>query len=127
MIARLIGGHERRGARFVLTGDMNDPVDSPTLAPMLTIDRDPLVDALAAPRETRPPKAEREGPGPQHTAWTYRYNPTGTEIPPVYALYDQIWLSDRLGGALKAAHIDRRSKHGGDGSDHDPAWVELSL
>jgi endonuclease/exonuclease/phosphatase family metal-dependent hydrolase len=127
MVARLIGDNERRGAKFVLAGDMNDPVDSPVLAPMLTVDGDRLVNALADPRETRPPKAEREGPGPQHPAWTYRHNPTGRQIPPVYALYDQIWLSDRLGGALKAAHIDRRSKHGGDGSDHDPAWIELSL
>ena len=23
--------------------------------------------------------------------------------------------------------INRRTKHGGDGSDHDPAWVELEL
>jgi len=23
--------------------------------------------------------------------------------------------------------IDRRTKHGGDGSDHDPAWIKLDL
>ncbi|MFH8368368.1 hypothetical protein [Streptomyces sp. NPDC018031] len=25
------------------------------------------------------------------------------------------------------SHIDRRTRHGGDGSDHDPAWVVLDL
>ena len=23
--------------------------------------------------------------------------------------------------------IDRRTKHAGDGSDHDPAWIEMDL
>jgi endonuclease/exonuclease/phosphatase family metal-dependent hydrolase len=127
MIATLIGNHERRGARFVLTGDMNDPVGSPELEPMLSIDRDGLVDALAAPSETRPPKRETQGPGPQTAAWTYRHNPPGRDTPPIYGLYDQIWLSMGLAGALRSAHIDRRSKHGGDGSDHDPAWITLRL
>lgn len=126
-IARLIGDNERRGSRFILTGDMNDPVDSPFLAPMLTVDGARLVNALVAPAETRPSKREREGPGPQTTAWTYRRNPPGTDEPPVFSLYDQVWLSQRLAGHLQSAHIDRRTRHGGDGSDHDPAWVMLTL
>jgi endonuclease/exonuclease/phosphatase family metal-dependent hydrolase len=127
MISTLIGSRERRGGRFVLTGDMNDPVDSPFLQAMQTVDGDPLVNALADPLETRPPKAERQGPGPLTTAWSYRYNPGGRDTPPVYGLYDQIWLSAGLGDTLRSAHIDRRSKHGGDGSDHDPVWVSLAL
>lgn len=76
--------------------------------------------------ETRPPKAEREGPGPQSPIWTYRHNPSGPTHPQ-FGLYDQIWLSQGLGDRLVRAHIDRRTCHGGDGSDHDPAWVGVEV
>lgn len=126
MISQLIGAIEYRGGKYVLTGDMNDPVDSPYLAPMLTIDGEPLVNAVANPIETRPPKTETEGPGPQTTAWSYRYNPRGPELP-FHHLYDQIWLSQAMAPGLKSAHVDRRTKHSGDGSDHDPVWVVLEV
>ncbi len=127
MVSTLVGNHQRRGSRYVVTGDMNDPVDSPLLEAMRTIDGDPLVNALAGPLETRPAKKESQGPGPQGTAWTYRRNPPGADSPPVHFLYDQIWLSQGLADSMQTAHIDRRTKHGGDGSDHDPAWVTLSI
>jgi len=127
MVSQLIGKQQRRGARFVLAGDMNDPVDSPILRAMRTIDGDALVNALANPLESRPAKAETQGPGPQTPAWTYRRNPPGRDTPPVHFLYDQIWLSPALARFLQSAHIHRRTKHGGDGSDHDPAWITLSL
>ncbi len=127
VIAEIITKRERKGAGFMLVGDMNDPVDSPFLKPMLTIDGLPLMNGLADPLETRPAKAERQGSGPQTRAWSYRYNPPGADSPPQYALYDQIWLSQKLGDKLEGSHIDRRTKHSGDGSDHDPTWVELSL
>lgn len=127
MVARLIGGHERKGGKFLLAGDMNDPVDSPFLQPMLSVDGRTLVNGLLDPAETRPPKHETEGPGPQTTAWTYRRNPPGKDVPPVYRLYDQIWLSPGLARSLVSAHVDRRTRHGGDGSDHDPAWITLAL
>jgi exonuclease III len=38
-----------------------------------------------------------------------------------------VWLSKALAPRLQSAHIDRRTKHSGDGSDHDPAWVVLDL
>ena len=127
-VARILAAEERSNGRFLLAGDMNDPPDSPCLAPMLNPEGRPLVNALAAAVETRPPKPESagQGPGPASPQWTHRYNPAGP-APPEYALYDQIWLSDALAPALRSAHIDRRTKHGGDGSDHDPAWVELEL
>lgn len=127
MVGTLIGKQQRRGARYVLLGDMNDPVDSPVLTAMRTIDGDAMVNGLADPVETRPPKPENQGPGPRSPAWTYRRNPPGRGTPPEHYLFDQIWLSPGLGGALQSAHIDRRTKHGGDGGDHDPAWVNLSL
>lgn len=127
-IARILSAEERRGAKFVLVGDMNDPPDSPDLAPMLQADGDALVNGLAAAVETRPPKPETagQGPGPGSPVWTHRYNPPGA-APPVYALFDHVWLSRALAPCLQSAHIDRRTRHGGDGSDHDPAWVVLDL
>lgn len=127
-IARILGAEERRGAKFVLVGDMNDPPDSPDLAPMRVVDGDALTDGLAAAVETRPAKPESrgQGPGPASAAWTHRYNPPGA-APPEYALFDHVWLSKALAPRLLSAHIDRRTKHGGDGSDHDPAWVVLDL
>lgn len=128
-VSRLIGRMERSDARFILTGDMNDPPDSEDLAPMLTVDGRPLVNALANPAETRPPKAETagQGPGPQTTAWTHRFNPPGADTPPVYELLDHIWLSQALADRFENPTIDRRTRHGGDGSDHDPAWIDLDL
>lgn len=127
-IARILSAEERRGAKFVLVGDMNDPPQSADLAPMLVVDRDPLVNGLAEARETRPAKPETagQGPGPASPLWTHRFNPPGA-APPVYELFDQVWLSKALAPRLQSAHIDRRTKHGGDGSDHDPAWVVLDL
>jgi endonuclease/exonuclease/phosphatase family metal-dependent hydrolase len=127
-IARILSAEERRGAKFMLVGDMNDPPDSPHLAPMLMIDGDPLVNGLAAAVPTRPAKPETagQGPGPTTLVWTHRYNPPGA-APPAYDLLDQIWLSAALAPYLQSAHIDRRTKHGGDGSDHDPAWVVLDV
>ncbi len=127
-IARLIGGRERSDARYVLLGDMNDPPDSEFLEPMLTIDNRPLTNALENATETRPPKPETDGqgPGPSSPVWTHRFNPSGPAFPE-YHLYDHIWLSNALTPRLAGAHIDRRTQHGGDGSDHDPAWVELDL
>ena len=54
------------------------------------------------------------------------YNPPGPEFPR-YELLDQIWVSQQLSDRFSGPTIDRRSKHGGDGSDHDPAWIDLAL
>ena len=127
-IARILSAEERRGARFVLAGDMNDPPGSADMAPMLVVDGDPLHNGLAAAVQTRAAKPETrgQGPGPASAVWTHRFNPPGAAAP-VYALFDHIWLSQALAPSLQSAHIDRRTKHGGDGSDHDPAWVVLDL
>lgn len=126
--AAILTARERKGGRFVVVGDMNDPPESDALAPMLEVDGGFLVNGLAAATETRPAKPESpgQGPGPAHPVWTHRFNPAGPE-PPRYELFDQIWLSPGLAPRLMSAHIERRSKHGGDGSDHDPAWVVLDL
>ena len=128
MISQIISRMERPNSRFVLTGDMNDAPDSEFLAPMLMADNKPLINTLENPTETRPPKKETtgQGAGPQHSAWTHRYNPSGPPLPE-YRLFDHIWVSRGLAERFENPTIDRRTKHGGDGSDHDPAWIDLRL
>lgn len=127
-ISRIISRMERPGSRFILTGDMNDPPDSEHIQGMLTADGIPLVNALENADETRPSKAETSGHGvgPQSPVWTHRFNPPGPETPR-YELLDHIWASQALTPFMSNPTIDRRTKHGGNGSDHDPVWVDLDL
>ena len=109
-------------------GDMNDPLESHFLLSMFNIEGQMLKNALENPNETRPLKDELagQGPEPQTTAWTHRFNPPGPEFPG-YHLFDQIWVSSSLGGSFYDPMIDRRTKQSGDGSDHDPAWIDLDI
>ena len=127
-IARIVSRQERVGAKFIILGDMNDPPGSAELTPMLTVDGRPMVNGLENAVETRPakPETQGQGPGPSSFNWTHRFNPSGPEFPR-YEQLDQIWLSEALAPSLLSAHVDRRTKHGGDGSDHDPAWVVLDV
>jgi endonuclease/exonuclease/phosphatase family metal-dependent hydrolase len=127
-ISRILSRMERPNSRFVLAGDMNDPPDSEFLTPMLTANNRPLVNSLENPAETRPSKAETpgQGPGPQSKAWTHRFNSPGPDFPR-YELFDHIWVSQSLAERFSNPTIDRRTKHGGDGSDHDPAWIDLDI
>lgn len=123
--AGIVEARMRPDSRYIVLGDMNDPPDSPELVPMTTAPGLGLVDALVSPIETRPPKAEAPGEEPTTTAWTHRRKPSGQ--PPEHRLFDQIWLSPNLASRQSGAFIDRRQRHGGDGSDHDPAWITLDL
>lgn len=122
-IAKVVKARTRPNSKFVILGDMNDPPDSSELAPFVTDAELNISDALADPEETRPAKADT--PSPQTKSWTHRFKPTGQ--PANYELFDQIWLSAFLAVRQTGAWIDRRKKHGGDGSDHDPAWIEVDL
>jgi endonuclease/exonuclease/phosphatase family metal-dependent hydrolase len=121
-IARLVEAELRPDSPFLIVGDMNDTPDSDALQPLAQSDL-VLVDALADPQETRPAKADV--PAPLSKAWTHRFRESGQ--PSSYELFDQIWLSPALNDNLSESWIDRRTKHSGDGSDHDPAWVVLDL
>jgi hypothetical protein len=44
-----------------------------------------------------------------------------TGQPAQYTLMDQVWLSPALATKLDSAFIERRTKLGGDDSDHDPS------
>lgn len=123
MVARIIKGRTRPDSRYVLVGDMNDSPVSEFLHGFTRDQELKLVNGLVAPQETRPAKAD--DPMPASTAWTHRFKPANE--PAQYELYDQVWLSPALAPKQTAAWIDRRTRHSGDGSDHDPAWVELEL
>jgi endonuclease/exonuclease/phosphatase family metal-dependent hydrolase len=123
-VERIVAARTRPDSRYVVVGDLNDTPDAPTLAAIAASERLQLVNGLTQPEETRPPKADAPPP-PASGAWTHRFKEPGK--PAHYALFDQIWLSPALAGRQAGAFIDRRTRHGGDGSDHDPAWVALTL
>ncbi len=122
-MGRIIKACTRPDSRYVVVGDMNDAPASEFLRGFTQDPELRLVDALTAPQETRPPRPD--DPMPASPAWTHRFKPANQ--PAEYALYDQVWLSPALAPRQTGAWIDRRTRHGGDGSDHDPAWVELDL
>ena len=117
---QIIEEETRPNSKYVLLGDMNDDPDSEFLEPMVAPLK--LVDALEHVTETRPAKHEQLGPQPG-PRWTSRHKESG--LAPEHRLFDQIWTSPGLRTRVDGGHIDRRTKHGGDGSDHDPAWVTL--
>jgi endonuclease/exonuclease/phosphatase family metal-dependent hydrolase len=119
-----VAARTRPDSRYLIVGDLNDTPEAPTLAPFTASSQLQLVNGLTQPTETRPPKADTPPP-PASGAWTHRFKQAGQ--PAHYELFDQIWLSPALAARQTGAFIDRRTRHGGDGSDHDPAWVTLSL
>jgi endonuclease/exonuclease/phosphatase family metal-dependent hydrolase len=121
VIARIVSDRQRPKSAFVVMGDMNDPPESPFLAPLRA--GLPLVDGLANAMEDRQSPAEM--PMAPTTPWTHRFKEAGK--PADHQLFDHVWLSRSLADRLTAARINRRTKLGGDGSDHDPAWVELAF
>jgi len=124
-VAEIVGGRMKAGDKYIIVGDMNDSPSAGPLQPMQTIAGHAIINALTNPKETRPAKPEAEGGQPQSSAWTHRFKKTGQ--PPQHELFDHIWLCPALTPALNGSFIDRRTKHGGDGSDHDPAWVVLDI
>ena len=118
---RIVEDETRPNSKYVVLGDMNDDPESEHLAPLVQ-SKLKLVDALANVEETRASKAETVGPQPG-PRWTSRYKRSGE--PPEHRLFDQIWVSPSLGSRVDRSFIERRTKHGGNGSDHDPAWVVL--
>lgn len=59
------------------------------------------------------------------TPWTHRFKEPNT--PADYQLFDHVWLSASVAHRQVGAGINRRTLRDGDGSDHDPAWVDLDL
>lgn len=123
-IQRIVAARRRPNSRYIITGDMNDGPDDAPLAALRTIEGQQMINGLAQAQENKAAKAEKPGEEPASPVWTHRFRKGG---PPEHRLFDQILLSPALGPALGPAFIERRTKHGGNGSDHDPAWVELDI
>ncbi|MEJ2281234.1 MAG: endonuclease/exonuclease/phosphatase family protein [Candidatus Bathyarchaeota archaeon] len=123
MITEIVKDQTRPNSNFIVLGDMNDPPNSPCLQSFTEDQELQLTNSLENPKETRP--AKDDDPPPQTTSWTHRYKKSNQ--PAEYELYDQIWISPKLSSKLKDAWIDRRRRHLGDGSDHDPAWIILDM
>jgi endonuclease/exonuclease/phosphatase family metal-dependent hydrolase len=121
LVAKFVREREPFGPSVVV-GDMNDSPEAPTLAALASPELG-LVNALQGARESRP--APVEAPPPASLLWTHRFRPSGE--PAEHELLDQIWISPSLAARQADAVIDRRTKLGGDGSDHDPAWIQLTL
>jgi endonuclease/exonuclease/phosphatase family metal-dependent hydrolase len=116
----------RLRSRIIVLGDMNDDPTSPCLAPFADSG---LVEHIT--HATTLPGPNRAGTliGDRFSnlsaaAWTHRFKPTG---PAIFSLYDQIWTSPDLASNVTAGWIMRRTLIGGDGSDHDPAAIDLNL
>jgi endonuclease/exonuclease/phosphatase family metal-dependent hydrolase len=124
-VSAIVARRMRPDSRYIIVGDMNDSPYAYPLEALHTIEDQKMFNALSNPKETRPSKPETGGHDPQSPAWTYRIMKSGQ--PPEHKLFDQIWLSPALAPTFREAWIDRRTKHGGDGSDHDPAWIEMEL
>jgi endonuclease/exonuclease/phosphatase family metal-dependent hydrolase len=68
-VERIVAARTRPDSRFLILGDLNDPPDSPSLAAITASEQLRLVNGLAQPAETRPPKADvppppASAPGP---------------------------------------------------------------
>jgi endonuclease/exonuclease/phosphatase family metal-dependent hydrolase len=121
--ARIIAAQTRPGTRYLVCGDFNDTPESECLQPLLADPQLHLTNALShavadrsAPKDT-PPAPDRP--------WSDRYKQP--HQPADYQLIDHIWLSPTLTPHLHAAGIGRRTKLGGDATDHDPVWIDLDL
>lgn len=121
--AKIMEARTRPNSPFLLLGDMNDVTASPCLAAIAQGGTLGLVDGLVNPQETRP--ARPDNPPPSGPAWTHRFKESGK--PARYDLFDQIWLSPALAARQTGAWIHRRGNLTGEGSDHDPAWVEMEM
>lgn len=126
VMQQIIGKRMKKTSRYAVVGDMNDPPNSDPLKSLRKIDGQNMFNALTNPTEVGQMKDETNpADNPTTTAWTHRFKASGN--PPHHLLFDHIWLSPKLSDKLLGSFIGRRKNLGGDGSDHDPAWVELNL
>jgi endonuclease/exonuclease/phosphatase family metal-dependent hydrolase len=115
---------QRLRKRVVVTGDMND---DPAAAPLAALGELGLVERIggaktvAGPNRKGVPVDDKFG-NLADRMWTHRHRAKGVTS---FGLYDQIWTSADL--SVAGAHVMRRTQITGDGSDHDPAYIDLDL
>ncbi len=122
-IEKIVAARTRPDSRYLIAGDMNDPPDSEWLEPLTRSAALRLADGLTNPTETR--LAKSDTPPPTSAAWTHRFKQASK--PARYELFDHLWLSPALADDHDGSWIMRRRTHGGEGSDHDPALVQLTI
>lgn len=116
--------HQRLTRRVVVLGDMNDEPDGSALTALTEAGLSEHIHGA-----TTIPGPDRHGvliadkfsdlhPG----MWTHRFRGHGETH---FGLYDQIWTSQDV--PVAAAYVMRRTQISGDGTDHDPACVDLDL
>jgi endonuclease/exonuclease/phosphatase family metal-dependent hydrolase len=115
---------QRLTKRVVVTGDLNDDPASPALAALGGLH---LVERIGSAKTVAGPNrkgvlVEDKFGDLSDKAWTHRHRAKGVTT---FGLFDQIWTSQDL--PVAAAHIMRRTQITGDGSDHDPAYIDLEL
>jgi endonuclease/exonuclease/phosphatase family metal-dependent hydrolase len=110
--------------RIVVCGDMNGDPTAATLGALTTTGlAEHVQHANTIPGPNRAGTLIADRFADQHpNMWTHRYRANRVTS---YGLYDQIWTSPDL--TVTAAHVMRRTQITGDGSDHDPACIDLDL
>jgi endonuclease/exonuclease/phosphatase family metal-dependent hydrolase len=125
-IARVVAARTRPDSRYLVMGDLNDAPDAATLERVVS--GLGLVDGLAGVTESRPAPPATPENSPTTVRWTHRHSVANA--PDVFELFDQVWLSPALAGRVAHAEIERRrawnASSEGVGSDHDPAWIQLT-
>jgi endonuclease/exonuclease/phosphatase family metal-dependent hydrolase len=115
---------QRITTRAVVLGDLND---DPAASALAALTGRGLTEHITA--ATTIPSPNRAGTlvadkfaAESATMWTHRHRANGKTT---YSCYDQIWTTTDL--PVAAAHVMRRTQITGDGSDHDPACIDLDL
>ncbi len=123
VIGKIIEDQTRPDSKYILVGDMNDTPDSPFVAGFGNYPAINLHNALENMEEKG--KMNNTRFPPDDLFWTHRFRVAAGVYD--YNLYDQIWISPALTDKLTGAWVARRKSVNGDGSDHDPVWIELNL
>ncbi|MEV6632464.1 endonuclease/exonuclease/phosphatase family protein [Actinoplanes sp. NPDC051470] len=115
---------QRITKRAVVLGDLND---DPAGVALSALTRHGMVEHITA--ATTIPGPTRTGAlvedrfaAESPTMWTHRHRANKKNS---YSCFDQIWTTTDL--PIAAAHVMRRTQITGDGSDHDPACIDLDL
>jgi endonuclease/exonuclease/phosphatase family metal-dependent hydrolase len=119
-VADIVRSRQRTEGRALVLGDMNDAPDAPPLASFAAAG---WTNGLTNPVE-RGGSPNFGAHPPPSTAWTHRFTHSGQVD---YTLFDHIWLTPGLALRQVGAGVLRRRLLTRDGSDHDPAWVELDV
>jgi predicted extracellular nuclease len=111
-VVQIVGRTAAAGSRYLIAGDLNDVPESEPLSPLLVPSNQlglvNLADRLEA--EDR---------------WSVRHKETGLEA--TTELFDYLLIPANIQEEVQSVEVDRRKKKSGDGSDHDPVFVTLTI